>query len=212
MHIKNSKEYWDVRFSTNDWAEKGGNIQTLQYAKQYVQLLDISRNFNGILCDFGCAQGDAFPVYHSAFPHAKLIGIDFSKNAIKHSIKKYGNIANFICGGVQEVPDSNIIISSHTFEHLEDDYVILKGLLRKCHKCFVIVPYREDPIAKEHLRIYNKNSFSEFNPYQIIICSAGWTIVNRIYRIFLKNLLRSILGYNTITEPKQIIFAFNGSG
>jgi len=99
----NSKEYWDEKFSL-DWRKKGGNFQTINHAKGYVPLLGIPKGFNGSICDFGCAEGDAFKVYRKYFPKAKFIGVDFSENAISIARKRYGSFVNFIVGGQECVP------------------------------------------------------------------------------------------------------------
>jgi len=208
--VKNSKEYWNIRFRTKDWQKKGGNSHSLQHAKQYVPLLDIPKNFGGILCDFGCAEGDAFPVYRSAYPNATLVGVDFSEHAIKEARKKYGSIAEFICGTSDAVPDCDFLISSHTLEHIENDSVILGKLLMICQTCFIIVPYKESPLGSEHLRIYDEHSLSKFHLEQTIICSVGWPVHKMLYRVCFKNIFRLILGLSLKKKSKQILYEING--
>ena len=210
MFVKNSKEYWELRFGTKDWKKRGGNSHSLQHAIEYISLLKIPRKFNGILCDFGCAEGDAFPAYRSAYPNAILFGIDFSENAIKEARKKYGDIGEFICGSSSAIPKCEVLICSHTLEHIENDSVMLHKLLGVCQTCFIVVPYKENPLGSEHLRIYDEQSLSQFHVKQAFVCSTGWPIQKVLYRIMFKNIFRAILGLDLKKNPQQIIYEFNG--
>ena len=82
----NTKDYWDSRFQSGDWATRGGRSQTENFARAQIKHLGIKSDFVGSICDFGCATGDAFPIYKHFFPNAKLIGVDFSSSA---SAEKY---------------------------------------------------------------------------------------------------------------------------
>ena len=62
----NTKEYWDDRFGSGNWG-RGGRRQTFEYAKANVDQLRIPEDFNGTILDFGCALGDAIPVYKTKF-------------------------------------------------------------------------------------------------------------------------------------------------
>jgi len=208
----NSKEYWDERFYSLDWEKKGGNFQTINHAKRYVLLLDILKGFNGSICDFGCAEGDAFKVYRKYFPQAKFIGVDFSENAISKARERYGSFVNFIVGGEECVPFSDIIIASHVLEHLENERDVINELRSKCKRLFIIVPVEEENSSEEHRRRYHLNSYDELQPKRATICKAGWSfsLSQTIYQIYIKNVVRYLIFGRTIKEPKQIIFEFEG--
>ena len=78
----NTKEYWDRRFSTEDWENKSGRQQTRSFAEEQCKRLDVPKSFNGVITDFGCGLGDAMPVYKKFFPQAVLRGYDLSTEAI----------------------------------------------------------------------------------------------------------------------------------
>lgn len=204
----NTQEYWENRFSTSDWAKRGGNTQSVRHAQRYIGLLDISEDFQGTICDFGCAEGDAIPVYAARFPRAKLIGIDFSTTAIKKARKRFGDCAEFIIGGLKSIPECDVIICSHTLEHIEDDIGAVRHLRACAKSLYIIVPYKECPLSREHLRVYDEASFEQFLPLSTKVQPAGWAFVGLpwIYHVAMKNLVRPLFGIDRLSEPKQIIF------
>lgn len=209
----NTREYWEQRFRTSDWAKKGGKIQSREHALRFSAHLEIPHDFTGSICDFGCAEGDAFPVYREYWPNAKLTGIDFASCAIELACKKYAGIGDFLIGSYLEVPKSDVIISAHTLEHLEHHIEIIRALRERCKFLFVIVPYKEDPIGSEHLRKYDENAYNDLALKKFKVCDGGWQYsgFNLIYQIYLKNLLRPLLGKKIARMPRQIVFAFNGN-
>lgn len=172
----------------------------------------ISSEFEGTICDFGCGAGDSFPVYRKQWPKSKLIGIDFSEAAINLCSKKFPDIAHFICGDVNSIPQVDIIICSNVLEHLDNDEEIIEKLLKKCKNLYVVVPYNEKPLSKEHIRVYDEKSFSRFNPQKIeIFLSKGWSYFGTTlyWNIYIKNVARFFLRRNICRQRKQIIFTFS---
>lgn len=208
----NTKDYWEKRFATRDWAQKGGEIQSYEHARRFVEHLGIPRDFSGTICDFGCAEGDAFPVYQATWPNAKLTGVDFASGAIERADEKYGDFATFLCGDNTMVPNSDVIISAHVFEHLENDVEVLNALLEKCATLFVIVPYKEKPLGAEHLRRYDETSYAHLSPERWKVCDAGWQLrgIDLFYQVHLKNLARPLFGRPIARMPRQIMFWFSG--
>ena len=96
---------------------------------RYLSHLPLEPDFNGTLCDFGCAEGDAFPAYHRAFPLAHLVGVDLSFTAVLWAKQKYGGIPDFISGDISAIHQSDLIICSHTLEHFKDDGPVIVKLL-----------------------------------------------------------------------------------
>ena len=205
----NTKDYWNSRFGTGDWAEKGGFTQTRLFAEAQLPVLRIPSDFTGSICDFGCGAGDAFPVYHQAWPQAKLFGIDFSAAAIELCAQRYGQIAEFICGDIRAVPEVDVIICSNVLEHLDDDNVVVEQLLMKCKTLYVIVPYREQPLHSEHIRTYDKNSFSNFSIIRkVVFKSKGWTEfgLRNFAKLYIGNVFRFLMKKPIRRRNAQILF------
>src|SRR4051812_13831088 len=139
MNNPNTIDYWDKRFKTGDWQDKGGFSQTHCFAVAQLPHLGLDVSFSGAICDFGCGAGDSFPVYRRAFPGASLFGVDFSDAAIDICRARYSAIATFRTGGVEAVPDSDVIICSNVLEHVDDDEAIVSALKAHCSKLFVVV-------------------------------------------------------------------------
>jgi hypothetical protein len=208
----NSREYWENRFRSLDWRIKEGEKQSFIHAKKYIQFINIPKYFDGTICDFGCAEGDAFVVYKKLFPKAKLIGIDFSETAIKFAKMKYGKLGEFVVGDATVVPKCDIIICSHIFEHIENEDVLFETLVNKCQKLFIIVPYKENLGFEEHLRTYDEHHYDKYKPISITICGAGFSMsgFELVLNVYIKNIFRPFLGKKIIKEPKQIIYEFIG--
>lgn len=205
----NTVDYWDTRFGTGDWAEKGGFTQTRMFAEAQLPFLRIPSNFTGEICDFGCGAGDAFSVYQQAWPQARLLGVDFSAAAIQLCAKRYGQVANFECGDVSTVPKVDIIICSNVLEHLDNDLNVVEQLLKQCKTLYVIVPYKEQPLSSEHIRSYGYNSFSEFTVYRkVIFKSRGWTefSLRSVAGIYMANIFRYLKKQPLRRRRLQILF------
>jgi len=205
----NTVDYWDTRFGTGDWAEKGGFTQTRLFAEAQLPLLRIPSDFTGSICDFGCGAGDAFPVYRQAWPQAKLLGVDFSAAAIQLCAKRYGQMAEFVCGDASAVAQVDVIICSNVLEHLDDDTGVIAQLLNNCKTIYIIVPYKEHPISGEHVRSYDDNSFSEFSvARKVIFKSRGWTefSLRHIADISLGNIYRYLTRQPIRRRRLQILF------
>lgn len=207
----NTKAYWEKRFSSLDWEKKGGRDQTQSFAKHLVGHLGISADFEGTICDFGCGLGDAFPIYHTAFPKAKLIGVDFSKSAIEKCRQRYGQVADFIPGDHTAVPKVDIIISSAVFEHLTGDVAIARNLLKKCRQLFLAVPYKEKPLDYEHVNRYDEHYFKDIGRYRWIVYDCpGWSEYGfrLAWQVYFKNLIRPFLGRRIKSRNMFILFHF----
>lgn len=208
----NTREYWNNRFLSNDWSIKGGEEQTTNFALEQVKHFSISKDFNGTILDFGCAIGNAIPVYKSNYPNAKLFGLDISENAIEKCKEKYGDIATFIAGTHHEIPHVDIIIASNVFEHLSNDKEIAKELLKKCNVLYIVVPYKELLSEDgEHINTYNESYFKEIGNYSYkIFKSYGWSHYGKdlVINVYLKNILRFLLRRKLASEKKQIMYCF----
>ena len=206
----NTKKYWDNRFETSDWEVKNGRQQTRLFAEEQCMQLDLPRNFQGVITDFGCGLGDAIPVYRKYFPSARLRGYDISSAAIQKCKLKYGEFAEFRQGTEIDIMYSDVIISSNVFEHLSDDISVAKLLLEKSKYLYIAVPYNEKILPNtEHVNTYNESSFEEFDK-QIcrvyITKGQGYHGLLLFWHVYLKNIIRFALGKPVAHRSKQVIF------
>ncbi len=205
----NTKEYWDNRFSSGNW-KSTGKQQTREYAKANVNNLTLSSNFNGTLLDFGCALGDAIPIYHSAFPAAHLIGVDISESAVDKCKKKYGHIADFKAATHLEVPCADVIIASHVMEHITDDILIVADLLKKCSDLFVFVPYKENPLYFEHVNYYESDYYEALDGFvDYKIFKVQYAAIHD-FRECVKSVLKLKFKFKRQFSKDIIMFHFKG--
>jgi SAM-dependent methyltransferase len=206
----NTKDYWESRFSSGDWESRRGTLQTRNFAESQVRYLRLGRDFDGSLLDFGCGLGDAIPVYNRCFPKARLFGGDISQSAIERCQEKYGDMATFIRGDAGSMPNVKVIVASNVLEHLTDDIGAARQLLSRCGELYLVVPYREWPLYKEHVHTYDEHYFSLLGEceYQVF-ASLGWSeygFRDLWCRIYLKNLGRLLLKRPLHRRSKQIMF------
>jgi len=209
----NTAEYWNRRFGSGDWERKGGFSQTYQFAEAQVPRFQLQPTFRGAVCDFGCGAGDAMPVYARNFPNARLVGVDFSRDAIEICRQRYGSIATFIVGDASAVPRVDVIVCSNVLEHLDDDKGVISTLLERCTRLYVTVPYDERVLVSEHVRRYDKSSFDDFRPTRVeIFASRGWSEfgVRRWIAVYALNAVRPFLGRSIRHRKMQIMYEFQG--
>jgi len=208
MNNINTKGYWEDRFSSGSWNDSGKK-QTEEYAKANISAMNINPDFNGKIIDFGCALGDAIPLYKKFFPIAKIIGLDISEAAIEICRKRYGNIAEFYATETSEIPNAEIIIASHVMEHITDDEKLVSELLTKCSQLFVFVPYKETPLFVEHVNYYDENYYKNLGKIDSKVFKVNYRL-----RIGIRQVLKNFLTLNfTVYKEysKQIImYHFNG--
>lgn len=205
----NTKKYWDDRF-IEDWERKKGRVQTENFAREQIKYFDIEKDFSGSILDFGCGLGDAIPVYKENYPNAKISGVDISTTGIEKCNKRYGEIANFIAGSYDDVPEVDVIISSNVFEHLSHNIDVAKKLIDRCKKLYIIVPYKEYPLSLEHINTYDEFYFHEINPDRTIIFqSKGWTEYGMsLLKLNVVNCIKKIFGIHIKERSRQIMFEF----
>ncbi len=208
---KNTSEYWDKRFGTGDWSDEGGRDQTRKYAETLVEHWSIEPDFAGTVLDFGCALGEAIPVYKAALPKARFIGLDHSGDAVGKCRTAYGDLAEFRQGDHSAVPEVDVIIASHILEHVTDDLEIARTLLARCRDLYIVVPYREDPLWHEHVRSYDEARYDDLGPcrwqvYDKEPFKLTWSVFVHMH---LKNLLRPLFGKKVVRPAKAIMYHFS---
>lgn len=209
----NTKEYWDNRFQSGDWKEKGGRSQTTFFALSQTSRLKLSKDFSGTILDFGCGLGDAIPIYKKAFPKAKLMGVDISESAINQCKDTYGDIADFISGTHMDVPNVDVIISSNVFEHLSNDIEIAKYLQTKCKELYIFTPYNEHIFpGHEHVNSYLPDYYKDISKnyvHEIFkVNGHSESFFSLLFNVYLKNIIRKLLGRKTVRPRLQIMYFF----
>jgi hypothetical protein len=212
----NTRNYWELRFTSGDWEAKRGRWQTYHFAEGQIPFLHLDNDFDGTLLDFGSGLGDAMPVYKEHYPKATLIGVDISEAAIEICKASYGSFAYFVRGDVSCVPEADVIICSNVLEHLDDDCGIAGYLMSKCRYLYVVTPYQENPLSPEHIRPYDKNRFQAVGGYSYkIFPSIGWSqygLRDLWFNVRVKNVARFFLGRRLVRRNMQIMYRFTNPG
>ena len=189
--------------------------RTRLFAESQLPHLQLPADFAGVFLILVAGPGTRFRVYRAAWPKAKLMGVDFSADAIRLCTERYGQLAEFVCGGTGSVPRVDIVICSNVLEHVEDDAAVVTLLLKRCEKLYVVVPYQENPLSSEHVRSYDRGAFRPFHVTRTQVFKArGWTEVGLacIARIGLGNLWRRLRGQPMRRRRMQILFEIAGRG
>jgi hypothetical protein len=211
----NTQAHWEKRFTSGDWSAVGGNEQTKHFAEAQAKRIRLSRNFRGTLVDFGCGEGDALPVFKAAWPHASCIGIDFSQAAIAHARMRHGDFAEFMVGDHESCPCADVIIASNVMEHLDDDIAVASALQTRCRDLYIIVPFEEQHLIEEHVRRYDKRSFSSLEVLTLTVFACrGWShygFLRRMWQVYAKNLLRPLFGRAKLKPRLQAMYHIQGA-
>lgn len=205
----NTKFYWDDRFRSRTWSHSGRE-QTRRYAESNVKQMDIESDFQGSILDFGCALGDALPVYRAAYPFASLFGSDLSTEAIVQCRKIYGQIASFDAGTYETVTPKDIVIASHVMEHITNDKLIVSHLLEHCRLLYVIVPFKENPLYHEHVNYYEEDYYHDFNVSMIKTFTVRYERTLTL-RERAKRVLKGSLKFHDPVAKNMILYKINGN-
>lgn len=164
--VMNSQEYWNARFSSEDWQKYGGNEQTKYFAGILMEMLpewlihEINENGYSI-CDIGCAEGEALSVYRQTFPRSCLYGEDFSESAVAAASRHYPEFSFevrnlFDTANAAKYP---VVICSNVIEHFRDTYKALCAVCGRADRhAVILIPYREKEGAiEEHEHTFHTN-------------------------------------------------------
>lgn len=210
----NSPGYWDERFSSGDWERSMGRYQTRQFAMAQVRRFGLRSSFEGSLLDFGCGLGDAMAVYRSAFPKARLFGVDVSLAAIQAARRDHGRYADFLVGDDSAVPPADAIVASNVLEHVRDPRAVVQRLLSRVRiALFVTVPYRERLMSGgEHIHSFDEEALRPLGTYDVnVFPCRGWSEYgprHLLWNVHAKNLGRCLLGRPRARRHLQIMFRF----
>ncbi len=169
----NSKEYWNKRFATGDWEEKGGNHQTHYFYELLYTLLPkhLKEEFNDSekqysIADIGCAEGDGSKFLAEKFFNAKVSGIDIAEAAVEKANALYPEI-DFSTKLNQQY---DIIVSSNVLEHFKDPREHMKELFHHSDNYVIIlVPFEEQERIEEHFYTFLYKDFQlQFEDFNLV--------------------------------------------
>lgn len=161
----NTEEYWDRRFES-DWEIMQGKEQTVFFANVALSLMpewlrEEIKTYKLSICDFGCAGGQAVDVLHQFF-HTKVMGADFSEQAVALAQKTYPDYTFFkndIVDGQMEDFHVDISYLSNVLEHLDRPWEAAERAAGYASRYLIIlVPFRETLKIEEHCSHFDLDS------------------------------------------------------
>ncbi len=166
----NSPDYWNKRFF-EDWIAQGGRRQTAFFAELCVRelpqwLVDAVRAEQSSIFDYGCALGDALPVWQRVFPQSAVGGGDVAQVGLGLARALYPQFAFADLGSVAEAtPIADLVYCSNTLEHFAAWRPVLDRLARLAgHYVVVVVPFEEAEPIDEHAATFEFDSLPAHLP------------------------------------------------
>ncbi len=163
----NSKEYWEQRFSDGDWEKYDGDLQSAFFSDLFVSempewlRLDLNQN-EWQLADYGCAEGGGTAVLSREFPACSVTGFDFSEAAIINARAKHLGCTFEVADVFEEIPETDVVFSSNTLEHLKEPMAIMRQLVAasKKHTVFML-PFEDEYNFIEHINVFTAKVFPD---------------------------------------------------
>lgn len=163
----NSKEYWEHRFSDGDWEKFEGDQQSAFFSQLFIREMpewlrnDLNRNA-WKLADYGCAEGGGTAVLGKNFPACNVTGYDFSEAAVNNARVRHVGCNFEVADILGEIPETDVIFSSNTLEHIREPLIIMHRLVEasKKHTIFML-PFEDDYGFPEHINIFTAGAFPD---------------------------------------------------
>lgn len=176
----NTPKYWNDKYSATSTYNKD---ITWQF-ERFFTLGFIPFDENVSVLDVGCGQALHFADLSKKYVNIEFVGLDFSDVLMSTNT----NISNckfikkdIVAENLDDVYD--FIVSSHTFEHFDDPFMVLQKCIKKAKRKVVIcVPYENAWESDEaHVTRFTLDSpFSGYESYhisenreEIFFCFAG---------------------------------------
>ncbi len=159
--------------------------------------------------DYGCGGASGMNSVKDVHPSTRFIGVDISSFVVRENKKRFPQCDFY---EVEELLNSDskfdVVLSSHTFEHIQNPLEIASLLLKKTNKIMIIiVPYADSwNECGEHLWEYDKHSFDSLAPTSVYIGltnKAGNTEIIYVWDKRGKKKKKSKLLFNIKKIPKQ---------
>lgn len=160
----NSPGYWNKRFS-DDWIAKGGRRQTAFFAELCCRelpdwLVEEIRAGNSSIFDYGCALGDALPVWQRAFPRSTIRGGDIAQVGLGLARALHPDFAFVDLSALGESGKlADLVYCSNTLEHFANWRQLLHRLARHAREyVLLVVPFEEEDRIDEHVFTFEFDS------------------------------------------------------
>ncbi len=160
----NSVNYWNKRFA-EDWVAQGGCQQTAFFAELCCRelpdwLVDELRARKCSIFDYGCALGDALPVWRRAFPDSTIRGGDVAQVALGMARALHPGFEFVDVNAIGELAKiADLVFCSNTLEDFENWQQVLLRLSRHAKEyLLLVVPFEEDNRIEEHFCTFEFDS------------------------------------------------------
>jgi len=160
----NSADYWNKRFF-EDWIAQGGRLQTEFFAEMCCRelpdwLVEEVRARKSSIFDYGCALGDALPVWQRAFPESAIRGGDIAQIGLGMARALHPGFEFADTNAIGESTKvADLVYCSNTLEHFEDWQQFLHRLAQHAKEyIIVVVPFEEDDRIDEHVATFEFDS------------------------------------------------------
>jgi len=135
--------------------------------KYYNRILRLDLFSSYSFLDYGCGNGNALSGIKKKYKSLRVFGVDISNFVIDKNRQLFPD-CEFLT--VEDFSERNMefdsILSSHTFEHVEDPMFLAEFLLSKAKKNFIIIVPDRDSWAEceQHIWRFDKGSFDKLKP------------------------------------------------
>lgn len=122
--------------------------------------------------DYGCGNGNALARLKKKYSKNNIYGVDISPFVIKENRNIFPDV---IFLTIDEFDSQNVkfdhILSSHTFEHVENPLITARKLFDRAIKSLtIIVPYKDSwSECEQHIWEFSADSFGELQPTLTIV-------------------------------------------
>ena len=165
MQDLNSREAWNESFE-GEWQANQGPVQTAFFARVFLEHLPppfhaLIQQGQLSIVDWGCALGDALPLFQQAFPNSPLMGLDISDRAIAFAQQQYPDF-DFRCQALKDLkPRPQIVYTSNCLEHFPEPLQFMVDELFPYvgDYLMILVPFKEFHLGKGHLHSFDEYSF-----------------------------------------------------
>lgn len=153
----NTRPHWNARFSSKDWENSQGKLQTLFFAqlaidnipswlKVYIEFENLS------ICDFSCALGYASKLLSTTFPNSDITGQDISESGIEEAKKLFPELKFTSEDLLQSTVEKyDILFSSQTLGHFYEPHASISKLANSAKKLLIfLLPFYADLKIEEH--------------------------------------------------------------